>query len=266
MRVQPRALIAVVAAAGYMAIVSVLWWATGVSYSKIAETSVALFIGIVVPVGVGAVFLTVTATVLGWWRPAMFEKKVGHGWMWLAPAFMLIAALALIASRDLTKMNPVWALTLGAGVLLVGFSEEIMTRGICLVGYRGSLSESWAWFAMSLTFGLLHGLNLLFGQALLPTLQQVLVSFVAASVFYVLRRVSGFLLWAMILHAIWDFASLAGSTVLAGPGAIFAVLSFLQYAGMLVALVAVWRLVVADRSVSQGLGGIALGEQSQRSL
>lgn len=251
MRVRPNALIAVAIAVIYMAVVALLWWATGMDYTKVGESATTLMLGIVLSVGAGAVFLAIAASVLGWWQPALFENRSGKGWMWLAPALMLIAALSLIGSRDLSQLNPTWAITLAVGVALVGFSEEMMTRGLGLVGYRGSLSEGWAWFAMSATFGLLHGLNLLFGQALLPTLQQIGISFVAASVFYVLRRVSGALVWAMALHATWDFASFVGSSVPAGPGAILALGSFLQYAGMLVGLIAAWRLIVADRAVQK---------------
>ncbi len=251
MRVRPTALIAVAIAVIYMAILALLWWATGLDYTRIAESPTTLLLGVVVPVGAGAGFLAIAASVLGWWQPALFERRAGSGWMWLSPAFMLVAALSLIGSRDLSQLNATWAITLAVGVALVGFAEEMMTRGLGLVGYRGSFSEGWAWFAMSATFGLLHGLNLLFGQALLPTLQQIGISFVAASVFYVLRRITGSLIWAMVLHAIWDFGSFVGSSVPAGPGAILALGSFLQYAGLLSGLIAAWRLIVADGAVSR---------------
>ena len=248
MRVRPNALVAIALAVGYMAIVMALWWLTGFDYAKAAESSSTLLLGVVLPVGAGSVFLVIAASLLGWWRPALFEKKAGSAWMLTAPVLMLIAALSLLASRDLTKLEPGYALTLAVGVALVGFSEEMTTRGLGLVGYRGSFSEGWAWFASSLTFALLHGLNLLFGQALAPTAQQIATSFFAASVFYVLRRVTGSLIWAMVLHAIWDFCSLGASTLTAGPAELLSLLSFLQYAAMLVALIAVWRLVVADRA------------------
>jgi uncharacterized protein len=247
MHVRPNAGIAAGIAIVYMAIVTLLWWATGLDYTKVAQSPTTLFLGVVLPVGVASIFLAVAATVLGWWRPALFEKKSGHGWMWLAPVLMLLAPLALIGSRDLTKIEPIWALTLAVGVLFVGFGEEMMTRGLGLVGFRGSVSEGWAWFAMSLTFGLMHGLNFFFGQALLTTLQQIGISFASASVFYVLRRLTGSLIWAMGLHAIFDFGSLVGSTVPAGPGVILSLLSFANYAGILVALIAAWRLIAADR-------------------
>lgn len=251
MRVRPNALIAIALAVGYMAIVGILWVVTGSDYTRIAESPSTLLLGIVVPVGVGAVFLAVAASVLGWWQPALFEKRAGSGWMWIAPALMLIAGLSTFVARDVTKLNPVYVLTLAVGVALVGFSEEILTRGLGLVGFRGSFSEGWAWFASCLTFGLIHGLNLVFGQAFAPTVQQIITAFFSASVFYVLRRVSGSLVWAMVLHAIWDFCSLSAATIPPGPLGILALLSFLQYLAMLVALIAVWRLVAADRAAGK---------------
>ncbi|MFZ0530475.1 MAG: hypothetical protein WAL91_08065, partial [Propionicimonas sp.] len=86
MRVRPTAFIAVAIAVIYMAIVSLVWWATGLDYLKIAESPTTLLLGVVVPIGAGGVFLAIAASVLGWWHPALFEKRVGGGWMWLAPA------------------------------------------------------------------------------------------------------------------------------------------------------------------------------------
>lgn len=251
MRVRPNALIAAALAVIYTAIVGLIWWVAKLDYTKVAASTTNILMGIVLPVGLGAVFLAVAASVLGWWQPALFEKRTGRGWMWLAPALMLIAGLSTLLARDLTKLDPIYALTLAAGVALVGFSEEILTRGLGLVGFRGSLSEGWAWFASGLTFGLIHGLNLVFGQAFAPTVQQIITAFFSASVFYVLRRVSGSLVWAMVLHAIWDFCSLSAAAIPPGPLVILALLSFLQYLAMLVALIAVWRLVVADRAANK---------------
>jgi hypothetical protein len=251
MRVRPNALIAIALAVGYMAIVAILWLVTGSDYTRIAESPSTLLLGIVLPVGVGAVFLAIAASVLGWWQPALFEKRAGSGWMWIAPVVMLIAGTSTLVARDVTQLNPVYVLTLAAGVALVGFSEEMLTRGLGLVGFRGSLNEGWAWFASCLTFGLIHGLNLVFGQAFAPTAQQIVTAFFSASVFYVLRRVSGSLIWAMVLHAIWDFCSLSAATIPPGPLGILALLSFLQYAAQLVALIAVWRLIVADREAAK---------------
>ena len=94
------------------------------------------------------------------------------------------------------------------GTALVGFSEELLTRGLMIVGFRGTLSEVWVWFLSSLLFGLLHGLNVFFGQSIGATLHQIVFAFVLGTAFYVTRRVTGLLVVTMVIHAIWDFGAL----------------------------------------------------------
>ena len=74
-----------------------------------------------------------------------------------------------------------YLLALGAGTLLVGFSEEMLTRGTGLVGLRGGFGEAAAWFFSCLIFGLIHALNVFFGQAIGTTVQQIGFAFVALS-------------------------------------------------------------------------------------
>ena len=40
-------------------------------------------------------------------------------------------------------------------------------------------------------------------------MQQVFFAFLAGTVFYILRRVTGSLWWAMLLHGLWDFSVFA---------------------------------------------------------
>ena len=73
---------------------------------------------------------------------------------------------------------------------MVGFNEEIVFRGLSLVAFRGAgYKEVYVWLATSVLFGLLHGANVVLGQALAPTLTQIGFAFVLGSVFYVVRRV-----------------------------------------------------------------------------
>jgi membrane protease YdiL (CAAX protease family) len=75
------------------------------------------------------------------------------------------------------------------------------------VAFRGQYKEVWVWFLTSLLFGLLHGANLVLGQSFVLTIRQVVIAFVMGSVFYVARRVTGSLLFMMVIHALWDFGS-----------------------------------------------------------
>ena len=68
---------------------------------------------------------------------------------------------------------------------------EILTRGLLLVGFRGSASEALSWFWTSFLFGMIHALNLFFGQSLMDTMQQVVAAFLLGSALYVTRMATG---------------------------------------------------------------------------
>lgn len=102
-------------------------------------------------------------------------------------------------------------------LLLVGFTEEMATRGLLLVGLRSRLSEGWVWFVSSALFALMHLTNALAGQGLGLTLTQVGMAFLGGTVFYIVRRTTGTLIWAMVLHGLWDFSTFAVGHGAAGP-------------------------------------------------
>jgi membrane protease YdiL (CAAX protease family) len=93
----------------------------------------------------------------------------------------------------------------------VGFAEEIVFRGYLLVGARARFTEVGAWFATSALFALIHGLNILTGQNVGTTVQQIVLAFIMGSGLYLIRRVSGLLAAAMVIHGLWDFASFIGA-------------------------------------------------------
>ncbi len=209
MRVQPKAVISVVLLLVYMAIVVAIWSVNNVDYDTVGDTTSNIVKGIVVPVGVGAVFLAVAATWLGWWRPALTEEtKAGPRWAFLLPVAMFIFVLLGVSGIDFgadsAKVLPVLAL----GTVLIGFSEEFVTRGLMLVGFRGSVSEVWVWFLTSFLFGLLHGINVFFGQSVGTTAFQMGFAFVLGSAFYLVRRITGLLVVGMVIHALWDFGAI----------------------------------------------------------
>ena len=111
--------------------------------------------------------------------------------MLAVPVVILLAALIGIATFDWDSPRTDVLPLLAVGVLLVGFSEELLTRGLIVVGMRGALKEPMVWFVTSLLFGLMHGLNIIFGQAVGATLQQIVFAFVLGTAFYVTRRVTG---------------------------------------------------------------------------
>ena len=251
MRVQPRPLVTVGLALGYMAIVAVTWAVVGLDYDAVGDTTSNVVRGIVVPIALGAVFLVAATSYLGWWGPAIHESLRAPRWLWAVPVLMFLPGLGIIlggfgpADRGATYL-----LALAAGTLLVGFSEELLTRGTGLVGLRGGLGEAMSWFFSCLIFGLIHALNAFFGQGLGPTLQQIALAFVAGSVFYLTRRVSGTLVLCMLLHAWIDFTTLGFSDAGTDAASPFLILTFAQWGAFILAVVGV--VVVLRRPDRRG--------------
>jgi membrane protease YdiL (CAAX protease family) len=131
--------------------------------------------------------------------------------VWILPGFLALVAIANVMVGDSSRFTPTMWLLLMAGSLLVGFNEELVTRGQLIVALRSRFGELGVWFFSTLLFGLLHLPNTIFGTGPLGV-SQVLITFMIGSGFYLLRRVSGTLITAMILHALWDFSSFAANS------------------------------------------------------
>jgi membrane protease YdiL (CAAX protease family) len=218
LKVRPTALIGFAVAIGYPLLFTVLELLMKVPYTEIGTTTDSIVRGIVIPLAVCTVVMAVLASVLGWWRPVMREKPLGVKWMWAVP---VILSVMVIAGIDYTQFGAIGLPYLGVlalGTAMVGFNEEITYRGIALVAFRGQYKEVWAWLLTSLMFGLLHGANLVLGQPIVPTIVQVVFAFVLGTTFYVARRVTGSLLFMMVIHALWDFGSFSFTGGLAATG------------------------------------------------
>lgn len=236
-RVQPRVWIGLAIYVAYVAIVFVVQQITGISYTDFGKSGENLFLGAGLSLIVGAIFLAITTTLLGWWRPALFDRhRAGHTWPIIAPLIMVVALLLNLGSTDWGSYDGAF-FAASVVLLLVGFTEELATRGLLVVALRSRLSEVWVWFLSSALFGLMHLVNALTGQAIGPTIQQVALAFGAGTIFYVLRRVTGSLIWAMVLHGFWDFSTFAVGH--GKPGPFYAFGGILEIAAIIVALVGV---------------------------
>ncbi len=87
--------------------------------------------------------------------------------------------------------------------IAIAVNEEIVTRGILLVGLRNSGVKEWAVFAITVVvFSLLHLVNLLGGA----NLTVLLITLAGGVIYYVTRRVFNNLLVPIGLHALYDTA------------------------------------------------------------
>lgn len=212
MKVAPRPRIGVLVLVAHLAVFYGIWALTRVDYNAIGDSSSTLFKWYVSPLLGGAVVLVIAASMLGWWRPALFETtKAQPRWLLVGPIFMAASAAVMLAMKDFSRTTAAMFLLALAGSLLVGFCEEMATRGLLVVGLRGGYTEVKVWLLSTLLFGLLHLPNWIFGAG--PgAVMQVFIAFLGGTMFYVTRRVTGTLIWAMALHGFWDFSQFVGKT------------------------------------------------------
>lgn len=233
----------------YNAIIFGTWAAVGLDYNNMVGSDVIMK-SLVLPLSLGAVFLIAALTWLGWWRPVMTEThKARPGWtLWLILALMAGFILINASTTNWSAITDIHLLLMIAAGILVGFNEEALTRGVLVVGWRGSTNnEAWVWFWATLLFGLIHLPNGFFGPGFVSASIQVVFAFVAGCGFYVIRRLSGTLLVPMILHGAWDFTLFAH----AASGAVSSQLKLpFQYGTYLISIVLVIVILLADRRSS----------------
>jgi len=207
MRVQPKPIIGIGAFLLYVALVFGLGKAVGPDFTELADSVENLLWGVYVPVGAAALGMVVLTTWLGWWRPAIKDRHRAPAWIIIAPLLMVAIAVSNMLGADFGMLSTSYLLVLAGGMLLVGLGEELMSRGLLLTAMRGRSNEFLAWLVSTVLFGVMHIGNFFMGQDLVPTLGQVGLTMIFGTGFYIIRRATGSLIWAMLLHALWDFGS-----------------------------------------------------------
>jgi membrane protease YdiL (CAAX protease family) len=138
-------------------------------------------------------------------RDIFFERKpfaLSKGY-YLFPLTWLGVALFAFSQVDFSAYSASTILLVLVAALAIGVNEEIVTRGILLVGLRNSGVAEWiAWLITVAVFSLLHLVNLLGGG----NLTILLVTLTGGTLLYVARRVFGNLFVPIGLHALYDTA------------------------------------------------------------
>ncbi|WP_110901068.1 CPBP family intramembrane glutamic endopeptidase [Curtobacterium sp. MCPF17_046] len=201
------------------AVVSIVRSRPSDDYPALGRTVDSVVRDLVVPEAVVAGILALVVTALGWWRIATVDPaRGGPQWTMVAPLLVLAVCLGRLPLLDWGGKSLRYFLLLALGVLLVGVVEELMTRGVLLVGLRRRLPEIWVWALSCVLFGLLHFLNVLSGAPVATTVLQVVFATSFGSVLYLARRLTGNLLAPVLLHAFWDFGAIGVSA--SAPGSV----------------------------------------------
>lgn len=174
-------------------------WATA---GNIVEASL-------IPIGSSSLFAIGLATWLRWWPQIIHEPRPVQRWVRIVPITLVLAAAIGASWGNLFDQRADVVLALVVLVLLVGFTEELMFRGVGLVTFRRmGLTEAGVALYSSVVFGAVHLSNAL-ATGTSAILQAAVVSF-TGYMLYVIRRWAGVIWLAMPVHSTQDFVILSG--------------------------------------------------------
>ncbi|OLF07774.1 hypothetical protein BLA60_25965 [Actinophytocola xinjiangensis] len=185
----------------------------------------SLWRGITVPVLASLVWVALVVTVLRWWRPCLADDRPVRSWVVVVPVVQLVAVVAVTNYGGLAERGLGLTALLLVSTLAVGFTEELMFRGLGVTVFRANgFTEGWVALWTTVIFGLAHATNLVSeGRS---ALVQVVAAALSGYFFYLVRRRTGGLLVPALVHGLWDF-SLISATVVPGESCPLPVLSVL---------------------------------------
>ncbi|WP_312182399.1 CPBP family intramembrane glutamic endopeptidase [Arthrobacter sp.] len=170
------------------------------------DSALSVLVLFALPILLGGLLLVAFALSTGWLRELFRRQPIrGRGWMWTAVAVVLAFNILRLATVDYgTAGFDVVAAWLVTG-LFIGFAEEVLTRGLVVnllrkAGHREIIVA----VGSAALFAAMHAGNLLTGQSLFATSFQLLYTFAFGICMYLTLRVTGNLIWPILLHATTD--------------------------------------------------------------
>ncbi len=168
----------------------------------------------IIPLGLALVFAYGVVAALGWWRPVIKDDRPVSRWVWVVPIVLLVAILLGIDYSALADQGWLFVIALLIATQFVGWGEEGMFRGIGVTMLRRhGLREGQVALWSSVIFGVVHLSNAL-GHGGASAIPQAIVVSLAGYFFYLTRRVSGSNAVNSVLHGLFDFALLSGTSIL----------------------------------------------------
>jgi membrane protease YdiL (CAAX protease family) len=161
---------------------------------------------LLLPIGVGAILIIAFLATLGWLRPIFARQPIrGRWWMWIAVAVVAYPIILNLIGIDYGAYRPgVVVLTLLSGVA-IGVAEELVTRGAAVTLLRKAGYNEWVVAALSsVIFAFMHAVNAI-GTGFTPTvLLTIPYTFCFGVCMYLIMRVTGNIVWAIVAHALTD--------------------------------------------------------------
>lgn len=158
------------------------------------------------PIGIGAVLIVGFLAAIGWLRPIFRRQPIsGRPWMWIAVAIVVYPIVLRLIGIPYGEYRPeVVILTLVTG-LFIGIAEELVTRGAAVTFLRKhGYSELVVAVLSSAIFAGLHLVNALGTGFSLTIGVLVVYTFAFGVCMYLVMRVTGSIVWAIVLHGLTD--------------------------------------------------------------
>jgi membrane protease YdiL (CAAX protease family) len=138
------------------------------------------------------------------WQTVGFGRVEWRAVLWLLPSMLAMALMIRDIMPTFLTVGWVGLCLLILVPLLVGFSEEVMFRGILLRSAMARLPVAYAMLLSAVVFALMHVLNGIITQSFWPTLQQTALAF-CVGFFLAPIAIKVGNLWPLIIwHAAWN--------------------------------------------------------------
>jgi membrane protease YdiL (CAAX protease family) len=214
-RVRPRVWIGLVAVLIYIGFAAGLGNVLGGLAGDDATAEFALSHLIPLPVAIAAAMAFVRW--VGWWQPVWRETPTvrltpRRWWLVSIPVLALLVPLGQAATIPWHGRAVSFILIAAVATLLVGLGEELVFRGILLVTVRERHGELVTLLVTAVVFALAHVFASVWHDVPPAVIAfQVAVLAMTGVGYYWVRRVTGRLWVAVLLHAFTDFVLYVGS-------------------------------------------------------
>lgn len=154
------------------------------------------------------------------WKNIGFKKINFKKLIWFVPHLLVVISMlfvfiqSFISNIDSVDTDKALLIALvGLTTLLVGFSEEVMFRGIVLRGFTNKGKLYTGLLASSFMFALLHSVNVFGGLEIQNVQNQLVMTFIAGAFFAPLAIKLNNIIPIIIFHWIWDFTLVASPII-----------------------------------------------------
>ncbi|MEV4776537.1 CPBP family intramembrane metalloprotease [Microbacterium sp. LTA6] len=170
------------------------------------DPALQVLVGTGLPIALGAVILLAFGWSLGWLRELFGPQPIaGRRWMWIAVAVVILFNVLRFATIDYGKAGVGIVVAWLVAGLFIGIAEELLTRGFVVKLMRKhGYTEIVVALVSAALFAAMHAGNLLNGQSVFVTLLQLVYTFAFGLCMYLTLRVTGNLIWPILLHAMTD--------------------------------------------------------------